>query len=717
MPRKPRSPIQEFTSPLTNGPAFFDINAPDKVEQSSKALSSYNVIQRSSASYLGYDLSNLAPNISARPSMTRSIYDLYRPNEAVPKKYNEKLAACDAAYKNHGIVKNTIDLMSDFGCSGIRISHSRPVIQNFYRRWWNYIGGTDRSERFLSCLYKLGTVVVRMQTGRVPLKDKRNLNKALSSDVEFEKEKLGKREIPAKYTFLHPALVKNMGGPFSGFMTKERLMLEIPRNLKYQLQKLKNTDIMKSIPAEILQLIKSDKNVIELDPLKTFIFYYKKDDWETRPDPVIFPILKHLIMLDKLSLADSASLDGAISKIRIFKLGSFEYGIAPTSEAVNKLNEILEANPGGGTIDLIWGPDIELIESKSDTYQFLGEEKYRPHLDQAYVGLGIPTTLTGSGKGTTNNYISLKTLIKRLEYGRRKLKEFWYGQLKFIQDAMGFKEPAVIEFDLDDFGDEEAHKRLLIEMADRELISEELLQEKFGHETELERVRILRESKERESNKRVKKSSPYHDPQFDIALKKIALQQKLVTPKQIGLELEEDDEDTPFDKQLEVQKQKMASTGTPGKPAGNGSKKGGTAGRPSGKKDSQPRKTKTFKPAIKASIEVWADEAQTKINNILKPLILEEFGKKNMRSLSTEETNKAEHIKTCVLYNIEPLAKINQNVVISALDKPIKFDTLKQLNRLKSEVSENLDRELTFAEISKLKTLIYFNNNMEEENG
>lgn len=700
MPKKPPHPL-EYLNSADNGPSYFEISADDG-SQSSKALASYNVVQRSNASFLGYDLSNLQPNVSARPEFTRSMYSLYRPSEAIPRKYTDKLIACDQAYKNFGIVRNTIDLMSDFACSGIRISHPRPAVQKFLRRWWKFVKGADRSERFLSSLFKLGTAVVRMQTGKLPLKEKRNINNALAEDIEFKRDKLPKREIPAKYTFLHPALVRSAGGPFSGFMVKDKLVLDIPRNLKIQLKKLKDSDILKSIPQEIRNSLESNKP-IPLDEQKTFISYFKKDDWEERSDPIIFPILKPLIMLDKLALADSTALDGAISKIRIFKLGNLDYDIAPTAAAVNKLNEILEAHTGGGTIDLIWGPDIELIESNSDTYQFLGDEKYKPHLNDVYVGLGIPITLTGSGSGTTNNFISLKTLIKRLEYGRKKLVDFWQEQLRLVQLSMGFRDEAIIEFDMDSFGDEAAHNRLLIEMCDRNLISEELLQEKFGHNPELEKTRINRENKEREDDKRVKKAGPFHDSQFDIALKKIALQQKLITPKQAGLELEEDSEQTPFDKQLEVQKQRQANSGG----TTNKNKKSGENGRPAGKKDSQKRKTKNFKPQVRAVVEVWADDAQSKINDILKPYILKEFSKKNMRSLTTIETEQAEQLKAGVLYNIDPMIKVNADIIEQSLNKPIRADILKELRELKSEVATELDRELTFAEIGKLKTLLY----------
>ena len=48
-----------------------------------------------------------------------------------------------------------------------------------------------------------------------------------------------------------------------------------------------------------------------------------------------------------------------------------------------------------------------------------------------YAALGIPPTLTGTfgASGTTNNFISLKTLTERLNYVRSIVINFWEEQI------------------------------------------------------------------------------------------------------------------------------------------------------------------------------------------------------------------------------------------------------------------------------------------------
>ena len=63
---------------------------------------------------------------------------------------------------------------------------------------------------------------------------------------------------------------------------------------------------------------------------------------------MIYSIMDDITVIEKLKLADMAALDGAISNIRIFKLGSLEHKIAPTKAATSKLAQILGNNVGGG---------------------------------------------------------------------------------------------------------------------------------------------------------------------------------------------------------------------------------------------------------------------------------------------------------------------------------------------------------------------------------
>jgi hypothetical protein len=689
------------------------------LNQSSESLDEFALIQNATASYVGgrrysMDFSNLDGNTGSRPGLTRNDYYAFRPDEAVPKKIKLIISRADDIYQRVGLVKNVIDLMGDFGVQGVRLVHKNRRIEKFYKKWFKKINGKERSERFLNNLYRTANIVIHKQTAKINVKVAKDLYKSTGSpDLEVrntENFKTEKKEIPWKYTFIDPLYVDCAGGSLSSFVTNKLYEITLPANLRKIINAPKTEaekSIISTLPSAIIEAAKT-KKAYPLDPSKTLVFHYKKDDWQTWAYPMIYAIMDDITVIEKLKLADMAALDGAISNIRIFKLGNLEHKIAPTKAATAKLAQLLGNNVGGGTMDLVWGPDIELIESNTNVHNFLGEGKYTPHLNAIYAGLGIPPTLTGTfgAAGTTNNFISLKTLTQRLQYGREILIKFWEGELELVQKAMGFSEPAKLEFDRMDLSNEETEKALLIQLIDRNIISDELVQQRFGLDPDIEKNRLLRESKERTSDKMVKKSGPWHDPQFDNALKKLSLQLGLVTPSQVGLELpkKKPGEKTALEIKNEQSKLQM-KTKMANDPTTESLPKEAGDGRPKLAKDSVQRKTRTFSPQTGAKLMIWSSSAQDKISSIINPIILEYFNKSNLRSLSNIETEHLENIKTNIFFNLSPFSKISEEVISSSTNhfSATTKSFYNWLNLLKLELS----RELTVDEIKQAKSSFY----------
>lgn len=646
----------------------------EALKASAGALEEYTGINKAVAGRRYYnDFSNLDGNTGSRPGLTRQDYDYFRPDEAVPRHVKAVIKKAEDIYQRVGLVKNVIDLMGDFAVQGIKIVHKNKRIERFYRQWFKKINGKDRSERFLNNLYKTGNVVINKQTGKIGAKVAKDLYKAIgAADLRIDtlpEYKIEKKEIPWRYTFIDPVCVEVSAGALSSFVHDKLYELVLPARIRKIVNSPRNDNeknIIKNLPTSIIEAAKTRKPY-PLDPNKVVVYHYKKDDWQTWAYPMIYAIMDDITVIEKLKLADIAALDGAISNIRIFKLGSLEHKIAPTKAATAKLAQILGNNVGGGTMDLVWGPDIELLESKTNVHQFLGEGKYTPHLNSIYAGLGIPPTLTGTygAAGTTNNFISLKTLTQRLQYGRDLLMDFWEKEIVLVQKAMGFRFPASIEFDRMDLSNEDAEKALLIQLADRNLISDELLQTKFGFDPDMEKTRLNRENRDRKSDRMIKKAGPWHDPQFDNALKKLSLQLGIVTPSQVGLSLpkKKPSEKTAIQLKQEMSSTKLANDSPESLPGVSGE------GRPKLSKDKEKRKEKTFKPQTGAKIALWAAQAQDKISDIINPIMLSFYNKKNLRSLSKTEHQELDRLKTQVLFASHPDISITENTIKNTLAK------------------------------------------------
>jgi hypothetical protein len=683
----------------------------EALKTSSEAMSEYTLVEHSSAMRrYGLDYSGLDSNTDGRPGLTRSDYDFFRPDEAVPKRIKGIIKKAEDIYQRIGLVKNVVDLMGDFGSQGIRLVHKNKRIERFYRTWFKKIKGKERSERFLNNLYKTGNVVINRQTGKLSLKVSDELYKAVgNADLqinETETIKLEKREIPWKYTFIDPFYVEVSAGALSSFSPSKTYELVLPAALRRVINSPKTPQeqaIVTNLPIQIVEAAKT-KKPFPLDPDKVLVFHYKKDDWQSWAYPMIYSIMDDITVIEKLKLADMAALDGAISNIRIFKLGSLEHKISPTKAAAAKLAQILGNNVGGGTMDLVWGPDIELIESKTNVHQFLGEAKYTPHLNSVYAGLGIPPTLTGTygAAGTTNNFISLKTLTQRLQYGRDALTEFWDREIALVQKAMGFRYPARVEFDKMDLSNEDAEKALLIQLADRSLISDELLQHRFGIDPDMEKSRLNREARDRKSERMVKKSGPWHDPQPENGLKKIALQSGVASPSEVGLQLDARKNGEKSSLELRqafkpTQLAKDSPESLPGEPQ---------QGRPKLSRDSEKRKQKEFRPQTGASLILWASQAQENIASIINPIMLEFYQKKNLRSLSSTEVKELENLKAEILFGLKPFCTINSEYISEKISN-INHQSLEGYSVWIKGVVSELGRELSSDEQKQAKATYY----------
>lgn len=637
-------------------PSYFDI--------SKDVANSYAGVQKSFA-YRDRTYIDVEPGRSVRPSFTKNDYSAFRPSEQVPYRQKRIIKMCMEAYDKVGIIRNVIDLMSDFASQGITLVHPNKTIEKFYQNWFKEIGGVERSERFLNYLYRQANVIVRRKTAKIKKEKENDLKRAAAADISPEEVKFNKREIPWRYEFLNPLAVDYKQIEVG----KYQLVMNLSNSTYQGLLNGPN----KTIISEDLRLkLSNGDKTIPLDPNTVKIFHYKKDDWLLWANPMIYAILDDIMMLEKMKLADLAALDGAYSNIRLWTVGSLEHKIAPKKDILNKLRDILASNVGGGTMDLVWGPDLTFTESNSQVYKFLGSEKYQPVLTSIYAGLGIPPTLTGvanSSGGYSNNYVSLKTLIERLEYGRTVLQDFWADEIKLVQKAMGFKAPATIRFDEIVLSDESTMKNLMIQLADRDIISHQTLLERFGELSDIEKVRMIREQKERNSDPTLpRKASPYHNPDHKADMAKLSVTNGVLDAEsyfeQMGL---------PYNKKNIVYSPDIVNSAPSvdtqrAKPKKNPSPQGG---RPLLSKDSTKRSKKKVLPRSgeAKALWAWAVDAQKSIAEHLNPVALDFFKKKNIRSLNSEELSYLENLKLSVLTSIEPFSNIDKQTIKAAIDQ------------------------------------------------
>lgn len=645
------------------------------ISQFSESVDAYDGVMKSNATYYYRDYKDIETNRSVRPPFTHQDYYAFRPTEQVPAQQKRVIKMCMDAYDKVGIIRNVIDLMGDFGCQGINIVHENKSVEDFYKQWFKKVEGKERSERFLNNLYRTGNVIVYRSSAQVTPEIVKFM-KSMAADIKVEIPTIEKNLVPWRYNFFNPLTVDYKDGALNLFLGRKTYEL----NAETFLDNFKNgaipANILDTLPPDLKQAAKSNSKKIPLDQERIRVFFYKKDDWNFWANPLTYAILDDIVMLEKMRLADLSALDGAISNIRLWTLGSLEHQILPTKSAINKLRNILASNVGGGTMELVWGPELKYTESNSQVYKFLGSEKYQAVLNSIYAGLGVPPTLTGiagQSGGFTNNFISLKTLVERLQYGRDQLVKFWEHEVEIVRKAMGFRKAPHIVFDQMSLSDEASEKALLIQLADRDIISQETILERFKEVPSVERMRLQRESKYREDDKLPEKLGPFNTPQSEMALKE-------------------------KDMQMRAKQQQMKSALPQG-------------GRPANKADNGPRKKRVDTPRSTpgvAELIAWAYETYDQVCETMNNAFLGCVNKKNLRQLTRAEVDQLEQIKLHVFTNIEVLGDASEStihkIVASNKNMPLGFENMLKTRKINnnSMTMEEYKRQTVAAYIEYL---------------
>ena len=236
---------------------------------------------------------------------------------------------------------------------------------------------------------------------------------------------------------------------------------------------------------------------------------------------------------------------------------------------------------------------------------------------------------------------------------------------------------------------------LLIQLADRDIISSETLLERFKEIPSIEKIRIKRENRDREgSSDTPQKASPYHNPQHKKDLEKIALTKDILTPEQLGL---------PKGKQPTVNTPPGQTTkeNTPtGRPED---------GRPRLSRDTEKRKQKRVVPRNSAMVHMWATETQKLIANIVTPAFLKHHEKKNARGLSKQQLDELEYIKLCILSNIKPFMEVDVQHIVNLLNNQAEADAefLQVYNQIKNEIIGDRKIRISIDELRGIQILSY----------
>lgn len=221
-----------------------------------------------------------------------------------------------------------------------------------------------------------------------------------------------------------------------------------------------------------------------------------KADYEDWATPQIYPAHKEIMFKRLMRQAEISAVESMKHAITLIKLGDVKEGFLPTPEQIERVAAALS---GGSQVHhLVWDDLLDGKVLQPDIGKIMDPKKYVQVDKDIYSALGVSESImTGTGS-FANSFMSIKLLLEKLETIRCKLEDWLRVEIKKIADAMKFRRLPIIKWGLMNLRDENAERKLWIELYDRGIVSDESILERFGTDFDIEKERQKYEKKVKE---------------------------------------------------------------------------------------------------------------------------------------------------------------------------------------------------------------------------
>lgn len=517
------------------------------------------------------------------------------------------------AYFNFPIVRNVIDMMTEFSASKIYLTGGNETSRNFFGAYFNAINISNFQDRFFREYYRSGNVFV------YPLKvklRKEDVNEWIK-EFRLNQSVAGNSiSIALRYVILNPADIEVSGS--SSFVNAVYHKVLTP----YELQALKtpktpeDEKIFQSLPLETKTSIKKGgETTLRLSLNNIYPIFYKKQDYEPFAVPMVFPVLDDIEWKSELKKIDKAISRTVQQAVLLITVG---YESKDGKYVVNKdmmaaIQTIFKNESVGRVLINDFTTDAKFIIPEIG--DILDPKKYQIVNEDIKNGLNDILMGGSNSEKFANQSIKVKVFIARLTQARETfLNDFLIPEIKRISKLLGFKsypEPKFEDIDLEDSIEWVRSISRLLELG-------ALTPEETFEAIDTGRLPSNEESIESQEKFKVLKDKGYYEPLIGGP----------ATQKELA------------DRQIKVQMEKMAQPS--GRPPGSN--------RPQSTKNVKPMgaKGETYFSAIKVRDNlILADKLQRNVDKFL-------CKKFKLKELNSEQKEISKSISELIIINEEP---------------------------------------------------------------
>jgi len=277
-----------------------------------------------------------------------------------------------------------------------------------------------------------------------------------------------------------------MFGQTATFLKQEageeiKVLLEMPPKDLSDFQK----KIIKNLPAKFKRAV-LDGEDIPLDPNLIGEVDYRRMPYERYPLPRGARAFEPVEFKDELRKADYSTLDGITNYILLIKVGNDAFPVQK-QETLDRAAELFDTV--SKSYKVVWNHTLNVEKITSpEIGEILGQDKYKQVNEDITGAVGVIRALVdGLGSPTDSaSDLAVKSIIEEINYARRQVSRWIYGEYRQVAKAMGFDRIPKVRFDDMALRDEIQMMNLIQGMIDRRIISYRTGQKALGFDPETE---------------------------------------------------------------------------------------------------------------------------------------------------------------------------------------------------------------------------------------
>jgi len=452
--KKPETALQAPVEPKLVGGSYFD-----DISKASRTSSS------SSSTKSRIPANGTDSNIRRYALLSQGLLPFDFSKDGVDVR--DAILLCQKAYANVAIVRNTIDIATEFANTDIYLEGGTERSREFFSKWFKKIKLWKMKDQYFREYYRSGNIFYYRIDGKFNAEDFKLLSGLSENGIVNNR-------VPLRYILINPyEIVAKISSSFAEAVYEKVLS-------EYELERLKNpkddadVELLKGFPPEVQQQIKSkqyfrDGLKMKLDPQYLLYSFYKKQDYEPFAIPFAYPVLEDVNAKIELKHIDQAISRTVENVILLITMGAEpdKGGINPAN--MTAMQNLFMSESVGRVLVSDYTTRAEFVIP--DLKKVVGEEKYKI-LNQD-IKEGLMNVLLGEEKYNGQN-AKISFFMERLKEARNSfLNDVLQPEIIRISKDLGFRAYPTAKFTEIDLKDETQYMRTISRLMELSILTPE----------------------------------------------------------------------------------------------------------------------------------------------------------------------------------------------------------------------------------------------------